>query len=114
MLAVHDLADRLQIQRQRARFSLRPFHPLQPIAGPAAQCLKCLAIEQFFLRHPQNQVSDYAITRKPSTVSLDELFLPLPAARGARITVQHLEESKLRSNPTINNNIDIILISFAK
>ncbi|CAG9247679.1 hypothetical protein BCEP4_1120026 [Burkholderia cepacia] len=41
-------------------------------------------------------------------------FLPHPVPRGARITVQHLEESQLRSNPTINNNIDIILISFAK
>ncbi|WP_241241091.1 hypothetical protein [Burkholderia cenocepacia] len=42
--------------------------------------VKCLAIEQFFLRHPQNQVSDYAIARKPSTVSCDEPVILRPDA----------------------------------
>src|SRR5690606_12048009 len=36
VLTRHDLAGRLQIQRQRAAFSLGPLHPFQPIAGPAA------------------------------------------------------------------------------
>ncbi|KOT22293.1 hypothetical protein DM52_2328 [Burkholderia mallei] len=35
LLAVHDLTDRLQVERQRAAIALRPLHPLQPIACPA-------------------------------------------------------------------------------
>jgi hypothetical protein len=49
LLAVHDLAGWLQIQRQRAAFSFRPFHTLQPMACPAARCLKCFSIEQLLL-----------------------------------------------------------------
>jgi len=49
LFATHDLAHRPQIQRKRMAFALWPFNPLQPITRPAAQRLKCLAIEQLCL-----------------------------------------------------------------